>query len=92
MLNSLTIKAKLTVAFSVLTLMVILVSLLSLHEISAGKERFANYVLGTAQRPESASQLLIAAQQREISARNLVSITSPEALKSEHEIVVETNN
>lgn len=91
MLDALSVKSKLTIAFSILTLIVVLISVLSMHEINAGKERFADYVIGTSARQEAASQLLAAAQQRAISTLNLVLAVSPDTLKTEHEAVVEAD-
>ncbi len=87
MYNALSVKAKLGIAFGALTVMVIFISLLSLHEISASNERFSEYVNGIGQRKETASQLLIAGQQRAISARNLVLITALGELKIENDSV-----
>lgn len=91
MLSTLTVKSKLGIAFGVLTLILIFVSLLSLHEISTSNERFSDYVEGVGQRKEFASQLLIAAQQRAISARNLVLVSSPAELKIEQTTVAEAH-
>lgn len=88
MYNALSVKAKLGIAFGAMTVIVIFISLLSLHEISASNERFSEYVKGISQRKEAASQLLIAGQQRAISARNLVLITSPKELKIENDSVI----
>ncbi len=92
MLDSLSVKSKLTIAFSILTLIVILISLLSLVEISAGKDRFSAYVIGTGQRQETALRLLVAAQARAISARNLMLLTSADSLKAENEALQAAHN
>jgi len=88
MLNTLTVKAKLGLAFSFLILVLLSVCVLSLNSLSDSNDRFSNYVNGLEHRKGMVVDLLLAAQQRAISARNLVLVTSASERESENAIVV----
>ncbi|SAK75338.1 chemotaxis protein [Caballeronia temeraria] len=76
-IKDLTIKAKLTVGFGVLTMLVALVAGMSLYALSTAKNGFAHYVNGINARADVASQIRAAVDRRAIAARNLVLVTKP---------------
>jgi methyl-accepting chemotaxis protein len=70
-----TVRAKLTLAFGTLALLVLLVSGLSLRALSAADATFANYVEGLSARATLANSVRTAVDRRAIAARNLVLVT-----------------
>ncbi|KMT54692.1 methyl-accepting chemotaxis protein [Pseudomonas fildesensis] len=76
MLASLTVRAKLVLGFGVMVLIIFLVSTLSVVSLNDSNLRFSNYVDGLNKRMGLMNDLLLAAEQRAISARNLVLVTS----------------
>lgn len=88
MISNLSVKAKLSLSFGVMTLIILLVCLLSLLNLSDANQRFSSYVDGLSKRKEIAADLLLSAQQRAISARNLVLVTSETERESESAAVI----
>lgn len=76
MLTSLTVRTKLVLGFGVMVLIIFLVSTLSVVSLNDSNLRFSNYVDGLNKRMGLMNDLLLAAEQRAISARNLVLVTS----------------
>jgi methyl-accepting chemotaxis protein-1 (serine sensor receptor) len=66
------VKAKLGLSFGLLLLLVLLISAISILSLGDSNSRFSGYINGIGKRKELSSELLLAAQQRAISARNLV--------------------
>jgi methyl-accepting chemotaxis protein len=88
MISNLSVKTKLSLSFGVMTLIILLVCLLSLLNLSDANQRFSSYVDGLSKRKEIAADLLLSAQQRAISARNLVLVTSETERESESATVI----
>jgi methyl-accepting chemotaxis protein-1 (serine sensor receptor) len=86
-LNRLSIKAKLVLAFSVIVLVVALVSLQSLNALRSEHQAFGSFVDETALRMKHANDVLDAANARAVGARNLVLVTSPEDVAKEKEAI-----
>ena len=70
------VKAKLGLSFGLLLLLVLIISAISIISLGDSNGRFSSYINGISKRKELSSELLLAAQQRAISARNLVLINS----------------
>ncbi|MBU3054890.1 methyl-accepting chemotaxis protein [Pseudomonas indica] len=83
MTGNLSVKAKLSLSFGVLTLILLVVSALSLMELSASNQRFSSYVQGISERNNLAAELMMAADQRAISARNMVLVSTPAEQEAE---------
>ncbi|CAG9220310.1 Chemotaxis protein [Paraburkholderia tropica] len=75
--NRLSVKAKLTGAFGILTFTVLIVSALSLSELNAANNRFAGYVSGIDARATAAVAVRTAVDDRAMAVRNLVLVTTP---------------
>lgn len=86
------VKAKLGLSFAALTAVVLSISILSIAQLEQANEAFANYVEGVNLREELASELLVAAQQRAIHARNLVLVSSRAERDAEHAMVSKAHN
>lgn len=71
------VKAKLGLSFGLLLLLVLMTSAISILSLGDSNSRFSSYINGIGKRKELSSELLLAAQQRAISARNLVITNSP---------------
>ncbi|WP_218972748.1 hypothetical protein, partial [Aeromonas caviae] len=92
MLNSWSVRTRLLLGFGLMVVITFMISaffVISLHESNL---RFSNYVDGLDKRMGLMNDLLLAAQQRAISARNLVLITSAverqaeaDAINTEHQ-------
>lgn len=94
MLSSLTVRSKLVLGFSVMVLIIFLISALSVFSLNESNQHFSSYVDGLSKRMGLMNNLLLAAQQRAVSARNLVLVTSAtdrqseaETIRSEHQKV-----
>lgn len=87
MLISLPVRTKLVLGFGVMILIVFVVSTLSLISLNDSNLRFSSYVNGLNKRMGLMNNLLLAAQQRAISARNLVLVTSAADRQSEAVII-----
>ncbi|MDR6448830.1 methyl-accepting chemotaxis protein-1 (serine sensor receptor) [Paraburkholderia terricola] len=81
--RQMTVRAKLTTAFSVLAAMVLGVSVLALVALNDANERFSDYVRGISARAEVAAKVRTAVDRRAIAARNLVLVTKPADLEME---------
>ncbi|HEX5784637.1 MAG TPA: MCP four helix bundle domain-containing protein, partial [Burkholderiaceae bacterium] len=86
-----TVRAKLTWAFGVLTAMVLLISGLALRELSTVNEEFQNFVEGIYARLGTANELLNSVNDRAIAARNIVLVTKPEDLQTEKQAVTQAH-
>ncbi|MBN3733050.1 methyl-accepting chemotaxis protein [Burkholderia sp. Tr-20390] len=73
----LTVRTKLTLAFSLLTCMVLLVSILGIVSLGNANAAFENYVNGTNARAILADKVRVAVDRRAIAARNQVLATAP---------------
>ena len=71
------VKAKLGLSFGLLLLLVLMTSAISILSLGDSNSRFSSYINGIGKRKELSSELLLAAQQRAISARNLIITNSP---------------
>ena len=78
-----TVRGKLTLAFSALSLLVLLVAGLSLNALSRSNDRFVNYVNGIDARSDLANGVRTAVDRRAIAERNLVLLSKPEDLAAE---------
>ena len=81
--DTMTIRAKLTLAFGCLGTLILLVAGLSLKSVADANERFANYVHGINARALTAASVRTAVDRRAIAARNLVLVSTPEDLAVE---------
>ncbi|MBC7681521.1 MAG: HAMP domain-containing protein [Ferruginibacter sp.] len=77
-MHNLTVRAKLILAFSGLSLAVILISFFALRTLNEANTRFESYVHGIEARVESAHKVREAVDLRAVAARNLVLVTKPE--------------
>ncbi|AJG24506.1 methyl-accepting chemotaxis protein [Cupriavidus basilensis] len=82
--NSLTIKGKLLLSFSLLAIIALSISALSLRALSQATDGFSRYLHGINARAEVAAQVRTAVDRRAIAARNLVLVTRPEDLALEN--------
>ncbi|MFT4066508.1 methyl-accepting chemotaxis protein [Paraburkholderia sp.] len=76
-LNKLSVKSKLTGAFGVLAIVVLVVSGLSLKELNDANDRFTGYVSGINARADMAEAVRTAVDDRAMAVRNLVLVTTP---------------
>jgi methyl-accepting chemotaxis protein-1 (serine sensor receptor) len=76
-MSTLTVRAKLTWAFGILAVLVLLVAGLAIQTLSEGQQRFDNYVNGVAFRVSVANKVRQAVDARAIAARDLTIVTSP---------------
>ncbi|MGO4329889.1 methyl-accepting chemotaxis protein [Cupriavidus sp. 2TAF22] len=81
--NSLSIKRKLLLGFSLLAIITLAVAALSLRALSQTTEGFTRYLHGMNARAEMAAQVRTAVDRRAIAARNLVLVTRPEDIAIE---------
>jgi methyl-accepting chemotaxis protein len=81
--NNLTVRAKLSWAFGILTILVLIVSGLSLKAIGDANDRFSSYVNGLNARATMAESVRTAIDRRAIAARNLVLVTREADLEVE---------
>jgi len=81
--DNLTVRAKLTWAFSVLAVLVMLVAGLSLKSLTDANDRFTNYVRGINARAKMANGVRTAVDRRAIAVRNLALVTKPDDLSAE---------
>ncbi|MFM0735785.1 methyl-accepting chemotaxis protein [Paraburkholderia xenovorans] len=76
--KQLTVKAKLTTAFGVLALSVLLVAGMAVKSLDDADQRFADYISGSSARAELAGRVRTAVDRRAIAARNLALVTKAE--------------
>ena len=86
-LHNLTIKARLTVAFGVLALMVALVSALALRALESANDNLDHFVPRVNARARLAARIRSAVDRRAIAARNLVLVESDADLQVEKAVV-----
>lgn len=87
MLNSLPVRTRLVLSFGLMVLIIFLISTFSVISLNGSNLRFSNYVDGLNKRMGLMNNLLLAAQQRAISARNLVLVTSAAARQFEADAI-----
>jgi len=90
--KNMTVRAKLTTAFGVLAVMVLLVSGFALNALGTIDERFSSYVNGINARATLAAEVRTAVDRRAIAARNLVLVTKPEDIEIEKAEVARADN
>ena len=76
-ISHLTIKAKLALAFAVMTALVLVLSTLAIRSLISERDAFTNYVNEKAARTTMANDILDAANARAVHARNLVLVSTP---------------
>ncbi|WP_280190480.1 methyl-accepting chemotaxis protein [Delftia sp. PS-11] len=86
-LHNLTIKARLTIAFGLLALMVALVSALALRALESANDNLSHFVAQVNARARLAAQIRSAVDRRAIAARNLVLVESDADLQVEKAVV-----
>ncbi len=89
--QSLSIRTRLTLAFSALTLLVVTVAGLSLAALSSANGRFTSYTDGINARATTATAVRTAVDRRAIAARNLVLVTKPADLAIEKAEVLKSH-
>ena len=77
------VKTKLMLGFALIAAIVLLVSALSLHSLSASNARFSGYLSGPAARERLTADIRGAASRRAIAARNLVLVTQAKDVEFE---------
>ena len=75
-MKTFSVKKQLSLAFGVLSIAVLGVSLLSLHDLSESHDRFSGYVSGPVEREVLANDVLDLANQRAIGVRDMVLVAS----------------
>jgi methyl-accepting chemotaxis protein-1 (serine sensor receptor) len=88
-LNQLSVKAKLTGAFGVLAVIVLIVSGLALKQLNDANDRFAGYISGINARADMAQAVRTAVDDRAVAVRNLVLVTTPADIELEKAAVNE---
>jgi methyl-accepting chemotaxis protein len=88
---SLKVRSKLTLAFSALAIMVLVVSILSLSALARSNAAFRSYVAGISAQADTAEALLNAVNRRAIAARNLVLLTERSELTKEQAVVTQAD-
>jgi methyl-accepting chemotaxis protein len=83
MLTTLLVRTKLMLGFGTMVFIILMASALSVISLNESNLRFSSYVDGLDMRMGLMNDLLLAAQQRAISARNLVLLTSATDRQSE---------
>jgi len=89
--DNMTVRAKLTGAFSVLALLVMMVAGLSLKSLTDANDRFTNYVRGINARAKMADGVRTAVDRRAIAVRNLVLVSKPDDLSAEKAAVMQAH-
>ncbi|CAN5576944.1 methyl-accepting chemotaxis protein [soil metagenome] len=89
--SNMSIRARLTAAFSALVLMVLVVAGMSLHALGEANQRFSDYIGGVNARSAMADKLRTAVDRRAIAARNLVLVTKPADVELEKALVVKAH-
>lgn len=75
--KKLSVKARLTLAFGALTLIVTIISAMGLKDLNDSNARFDGFVKGINARAEMATTIRSAVDDRAEAVRNLVLVTSP---------------
>jgi methyl-accepting chemotaxis protein len=89
--RAMTVKAKLTTGFGVITAMVMVVSGFSLKALNDSNERFRDYLNGVNARADMTTQVRTAVDRRAIAARNLVLVTKPADVEMEKAAVTQAH-
>ena len=87
--KNMTVRAKLTAAFGILAILVMVVAGLSLKSLADSNDRFSNYVRGINARAMMAESVRTAVDRRAIAVRNLVLVTKPDDLAAEKAAVTQ---
>ncbi len=87
-MKNITVRAKLTLAFSGLSLAVIVIALLALKTLGDANLRFENYVHGIGARAETAHRVRESVDLRAVAARNLVLVTKADDTATEKATVL----
>ncbi|VWB61392.1 methyl-accepting chemotaxis sensory transducer [Burkholderia lata] len=87
----LTVRTKLTLAFALLTGMVLLVSILGIVSLGNANAAFENYVNGTNTRATLADKVRVAVDRRAIAARNQVLASAPRDADIEKEAALQAD-
>ncbi len=87
MLNSLSVRKRLLLSFGLMVVIIFMISAFSVTSLNGSNLRFSSYVDGLNKRMGLMNDLLLAAQQRAISARNLVLVTSAADRQAEADTV-----
>ena len=90
-MNNLTVRAKLTLTFGGLVLMVLLIVGWAVKTLGDANARFENYVNGINARANMAHLVREAVDLRAIAARNLVLVTQPEDMQVEKAVVTKAH-
>lgn len=88
--NQLPVKTKLTGAFGILAVLVLIVSGLSLKSLNDAHDRFAGYISGINARADMAEAVRTAVDDRAIAVRNLVLVTTPSDVELEKAAVIDS--
>ncbi|MBN3737129.1 MULTISPECIES: methyl-accepting chemotaxis protein [Burkholderia] len=88
-LNNLPVKTKLSGAFGILAVIVLVVSGLSLKELNEANSRFAGYIGGVNARADLAEAVRTAVDDRAMAVRNLVLVTTPADVELEKAAVID---
>ncbi|MGC2970414.1 methyl-accepting chemotaxis protein [Paraburkholderia aspalathi] len=91
-LKQLTVKAKLAIAFGLLTIVVLVVSGISLKALNDANDRFYGFVNGINARAEMAESIRTAVDDRAMAVRNLVLVTTPTDVGIEKAAVLDAEN
>ncbi|MBY0236067.1 MAG: MCP four helix bundle domain-containing protein, partial [Burkholderiaceae bacterium] len=89
--DNMTVRAKLTSAFGLLALLVVVVAGLSLRSLSGANDNFTTFVHGINARATMADAVRTAVDRRAIAVRNLVLVTKPGDLAAEKVAVTQAH-
>jgi hypothetical protein len=87
--NRMTVKAKLSTAFGLLALVVLIVAGISLKSLTDANDRFYGFVTGINARAELAESIRTAVDDRAMAVRNLVLVSTPADLAVEKAAVLD---
>jgi len=90
-LKSMTVRAKLTLTFGALSLLVCIASVIAILSLRNAQEQFGSFVLGINTRAHLVEQIHIAVGERAIAVRNMVLTTDPNRLKDEKAAAVKSH-
>ena len=89
--KEMTVRTKLTMAFGVLSVLVLAVSMFALHALSDANARFSSFVSGINARAQLAEEVRTAVDRRAIAARNLVVVTKQSDIDQEKAAIGQSN-
>jgi len=89
--HTMTVRAKLTIAFGGLTVLIAMVAGLALKALDDSNQNFDGYVQGVNARANMAESVRAAVDRRAIAARNLVLVSTPADLESERLAVTQAH-